>query len=125
MLKIMLIALAGAIGTLARYGLSSWITHRFPEPFPIGTLVVNLSGCLLFGLVVAFTEGRFTLSEDTRIVLLAGFMGAFTTFSTFAVEASGLLRESHYAIAGLHLLAHNALGIACIFAGLWLGKLAG
>lgn len=125
MTKILLIAAAGALGTLARYGVSAWLTQRYPQPFPMGTLAVNLLGCLLFGFIVTFAEGRVNLSTDTRIILLAGFMGAFTTFSTFAIEAAGLFRESHFALAGLHLLAHNGLGIASVFLGLWLGKLAG
>jgi len=92
--------------------------------FPWGTLVVNAVGCLLFGLVWALAEERMVISGETRAILLVGFMGAFTTFSTFAFETSAMLRDAEWSFALANVLSQNVLGIACFFAGLALGRVA-
>ena len=117
-----LIALAGAVGTVARFGLSG-VVHRWcGERFPWGTLAVNAVGCFLFGLVWMLAEDRLIISGRTRIVVLTGFMGAFTTFSTFAFETSQLLEESQWTAAAGNLLLQNGLGLVCIFLGLAVGR---
>lgn len=115
--KIALIALAGALGTISRYTLSSLVQRICGTGFPWGTLVVNAIGCFLFGLVWSLADERMVISDQTRVIVLGGFMGAFTTFSTFAFETSGLLNESHWMLAGGNLILQNALGVACIFLG--------
>lgn len=116
-----LLALAGAAGTLARYGVSV-LTLRLPVGGPLsGTLTVNVLGSLLFGLIWPLVDaGR--LRPETRGILLVGFMGAFTTFSTFAFETGQFIRAEppEWGAAGLHLLAHNVLGIAAFLLGMWL-----
>ncbi len=121
--RLVLLAVAGAAGTLARYGLHT-LVHRFVSTeFPWGTLLVNAVGCLLFGLVWALAEERVLVSAATRLILLAGFMGAFTTFSSFAFETGYLLHQSKYLLAAGNLLVQNTLGIALVFAGIALGRM--
>ena len=117
------LAVAGAAGTLCRYGLSGLVSRLASEKFPWGTLAVNALGCFLFGVVWTIAaEDRMLISSETRTILLVGFMGAFTTFSTFAFETGGMLRDSEWWPAAANLLAHNLLGLACIFLGFAVGR---
>jgi fluoride exporter len=124
MTKLAWLAAAGAVGTLARYGVAGVVQRALGGAFPWGTLVVNAVGCLLFGLVWALAEERMVISGETRAILLVGFMGAFTTFSTFAFETSAMLRDAEWSFALANVLSQNVLGIACFFAGLALGRVA-
>jgi fluoride exporter len=124
MTKLAWLAAAGALGTLARYGVGGVVQRALGGAFPWGTLVVNAVGCLLFGLVWALAEERMVISGETRAILLVGFMGAFTTFSTFAFETSAMLRDAEWSFALANLLSQNVLGIVCFFAGLALGRVA-
>ena len=110
--------LAGAVGTLCRWGLQGYVQRLSDRPFPYGTLVVNALGCFLFGLVWALAEERLVIRPETRVILLVGFMGAFTTFSTFAFETGAFLRDSQWMMAAANLAAQNVLGMLCLFAGL-------
>jgi CrcB protein len=115
--ELCLIALAGAAGTLCRYGLAGIVQSMSGTRFPWGTLAVNLLGCFLFALVWGLAEERLVISGRTRIVLLTGFMGAFTTFSTFAFETGELLRDSQWALAACNVAVSNVLGLAGMFLG--------
>jgi CrcB protein len=112
------LAVAGAAGTLARFALGAAVQRLAGGPFPWGTLCVNLLGCLLFGLVVGLWEARATLDSELKLILLAGFMGAFTTFSTLAFDSAGMMRDQQLSLALLNLLLHNGLGIVAIYAGI-------
>jgi len=112
-----LLLVAGAAGTLARYVLTSWLQQRAGTAFPWGTFAVNAIGCFLFGLGAALAEERGVLTPATRTVLLSGFLGAFTTYSTFAHDTAGLLARSQWALAAANLLGQNAVGIALVFLG--------
>ncbi len=120
--KLILIAVLGAAGTLARYGLSGWVQRAAGGGFPWGTLVVNIAGCFLFGLVWAVSEGRLAIRPEYRTIVLVGFMGAFTTFSTFAFETTQLLREAQWWAAFFNVAAQNLSGILFLFLGLAIGK---
>lgn len=111
-------AAAGAVGTLSRFGLATLVTKLAGAHFPYGTLVVNALGCFLFGLVWATTEGR----DEVRLIVLVGFMGAFTTFSTFAAETGLMMRNAEWLKVGANLAAQNLLGFALFFAGVALAK---
>jgi CrcB protein len=117
------LALAGAVGTLARYGLGGWVQKLIPTAFPWGTLAVNAAGCFLFGIVWALAEQRMLISGQTRLILLVGFMGAFTTFSTYAFETAQMLDDSEWLLAAANLLSQNVLGIALVLTGIALGRL--
>ncbi|MCF8032765.1 MAG: fluoride efflux transporter CrcB [Desulfarculaceae bacterium] len=117
MSKLLLIALAGSLGTLARYGLGGLMHRLLPWPFPWGTLTVNLVGSFLFGLVWALAAERSIISGEARIIVLTGFMGAFTTFSTLMFESGELLRNSQWMLAVGNLALQNIAGLAAVFAG--------
>jgi CrcB protein len=98
--------------------------HRLcGHQFPWGTIAVNMTGCFLFGLIWALTEGRFAQSVQSRLILLTGFMGAFTTFSTYAFETSQLIQNSQYVLAFANGAGQLVIGISVMLIGLALGRL--
>ena len=117
-----LIALAGAVGTLARLGLAGCAQKLGGQRFPWGTLAVNLVGCLLFGLVFTLAAERALISPRWRVILLGGFMGALTTFSSFGHETAMLLRQEQWAIAVANITAQNVLGLAAVYLGMAIGR---
>jgi CrcB protein len=120
--KIVFVALAGAIGTLSRAGLTSVVQRALGERFPWGTLVVNVVGCFLFGLAYALIAERARSIEAARLIVLTGFMGSFTTFSTYAFDVGKLAETGRTLAAVANLLMQNAAGVALLFAGLALGR---
>lgn len=124
--KLLLIMIAGGLGALSRYLLTGFAHRLFGESFPYGTFIVNISGCLLFGFLWGYLESRLSmlgLGAATRVVLLTGFMGAFTTFSTFAFETVQLLESSQYVSAAVNLAGQTVLGIAFIMLGIAASRL--
>jgi len=121
--KLLLLAAAGAAGALARYGLAGLVQRGLGTAFPWATLVVNVAGCFLFGLVWAVGEERMAIGPGTRTILLVGFLGAFTTFSTFTFETSELLHDARYLAAAGNILGQVALGIVGLLGGIALGRL--
>lgn len=117
------IAVAGAAGTLARFFVAGWAQQLGGTRFPWGTLAVNLAGCFLFGLIFALIEDRTAISERVRHIALIGFMGAFTTFSTFGFETVNFLREHQWWLAVANILAQNVGGILCVLLGLAVARL--
>ncbi len=120
--ELMWIAVAGAIGTLCRYWLSGLVQKLGGASFPWGTFAVNASGCLLFGLMWSLCEERMVVSGQTRMIVLTGFMGAFTTFSTFAFESAAMLEDSQWTLALVNAVGQNLIGISCILIGLAAGR---
>ncbi len=122
--KLLLLGLAGGVGGLARFGMGSLVERHATGVFPWPTLIVNMAGCLAFGAFYAFAEQRTGWSGDVRVIVLTGFMGAFTTYSTFAFQSTELLLEKSFTLAAVNIVGHNVLGIIFILLGLELGKLA-
>jgi CrcB protein len=120
--KFLLLILAGALGTLFRYGLAGTMQRTFDSGFPWGTFTVNLVGCFLAGLFWSISESRLSISGETRTVVLIGFMGAFTTFSAFILETGQLFREAQWLWAIMNLSAQNVFGLVLFFVGLGLGR---
>lgn len=116
------LALAGALGTLARYGLGLLSLRWFGDDFPWGTLLINSLGCLLFGFLWALAEEQKWLTKDVRLILLTGFLGAFTTFSTFAFETGRLMEEARFAAALANIALEVGLGLLGVFLGFALGR---
>ena len=118
-----LIGFAGAMGALARYTLAGLVQNLLGPGFPWGTAFVNVLGSFLFGFIWSLAEGRLALSPQTRTIVLTGFMGAFTTFSTFMFETGGLIRDTQWTLAFGNVAGQVILGLLCLFAGLALGQL--
>lgn len=121
--KLLLIALAGSLGTLARYGLSGLAQRLCGSDFPWGTLAVNMLGCLAIGYLWTLAETRWPLSGQTRAILFIGFMGAFTTFSSFALESAELLRTGQWLWGLGNIVGQCVAGMALFFAGVMLARL--
>lgn len=121
--KIVLLGLAGALGSLARYGLAGLVQRATPGTFPLGTFMVNVLGCLAFGFVWGVCENRISLHPDVRVVLLTGFMGAFTTFSTFTFESLGLMETGQWMAFALYAGGQLLLGLVLLWLGLGAGRL--
>ena len=111
------VALGGALGALARYGISGWVYDRLGENFPWGTLIVNLVGCLALGMVIRWLQVS-AVSPEVRPFLTIGVLGAFTTFSTFSYETVALLQEGQWLRAGLYMGGSVALGLIAMVAGM-------
>ncbi|MDQ7774108.1 MAG: fluoride efflux transporter CrcB [Elusimicrobiales bacterium] len=122
MLRLFLLAAGGAAGTLARYGVSVWADRAARGVFPAGTMAVNLIGCFLIGALWAIFE-RSLVSPGQRLFLLTGFLGGFTTFSTFGLETFSLLREGQYWAAAASAAANNLIGLGLVMAGFFLANL--
>ena len=124
MRRLLLLALAGALGSLARYGLAGLVQRTVGSGFPLGTLAVNVLGCFVFGVVWTLAEERLVISGETRVIVLMGLLGAFTTFSSYAYETSAMLRDAEWSLAAVNVLAQNVLGVTGFFLGAALGRLA-
>lgn len=111
-----LMSLAGVAGTLSRFGVAAAFA-RWRTPFPWGTLIINAVGCFLFGLVATLADERGTISSHTRLVLTTGFLGAFTTFSTYAYESVTLARGDRPGLALANVFGQVALGLALAVIG--------
>lgn len=122
--RLFFLALAGAAGTVARYLLSVSVSRIFPQPFPLGTLFVNVTGCFAAGLLWSIFEQHWTEAAEWRLIVFIGFMGAFTTFSAVMVESSEFIRSAAWMQAAIHLSLHNILGFLAVFAGAAIGRLA-
>jgi len=115
--KIILLLIGGAIGALARYGVSMWSAKTYGGGFPVGTLYVNLVGCLLIGLVFGLGEYR-GISPAFRIFFITGFLGALTTFSTYGLETIKSASDRSFDLALLNIAANNIGGLLLVKVGL-------
>ena len=121
-MTVIYIALGGIVGTLSRYSLEGWIQARAGSAFPVGTLVVNISGSLLLGFIVRIATGAVVISPDVRAGLTIGFCGAFTTMSTFSYESVTLLNDGDYLRAALYMTATIFGCVAAIMTGAAVGN---
>lgn len=119
-MKYLWIGLGGALGAIARYAIGLWFAERFGR-LPYGTFVVNISGCFAIGLVIAIFGGRTPLPELWRYALLIGFIGAYTTFSTFELETFQAVQDGFSGVAILNI----AMSVGIGYAAVWLGFAAG
>jgi fluoride exporter len=122
--RLIFIGLAGLVGTLCRYSLSGLVARRFGETFPTGTLLVNIIGCFLAGFLFYLLHERFLVSEIVRTAIMIGFLGGFTTFSSFGLQTFTLLKDGEMAFAIMNVLLSNAVGLASVWAGYLLAKIS-
>jgi len=122
MYKILLIGIAGLLGTLARYYLSGWADEWWGGTFPIGTMIVNALGCLAIGFLFHATEEKYLVDPVIRSAILVGFLGGFTTFSSFAVQSFTLLRGGEIFLAGVNILVSNIAGVILVWLGYALSR---
>lgn len=121
-MRILLIALFGAVGTLARYALQGLVQVRAGGTFPYGTLLVNLSGCFLLGLIAQFTMNRMVISPDWRMAIAVGFFGSYTTFSSFGWEAAKMMEDGEWLRASAYVGASVVAGLFLCIAGIRLAN---
>lgn len=115
MTRVLLIGLAGALGTLSRYGVGLWAGRTLGTGFPYGTLIVNVVGCFLIALIYQLALSTTLISPTLRLTLTTGFMGGLTTYSTFNYESTDLLRQRAWAEGFLNI---GVTLVACFVAGL-------
>ena len=114
--------LGGAAGTISRFLMAGWIYHLLGNEFPYGTLIVNVSGCFLIGFLTMILEVKMMLGPDARLLMMVGFCGAYTTFSTLILETNNLMREGHNLRAFTYALASFIAGFIFFRGGVWLGE---
>jgi fluoride exporter len=121
-LKILMLAIFGAAGTLARYGLQSLLQARTGLAFPYGTLLVNLTGCFFLGLIGQYTLTRMAISPEWRVAIAVGFFGGYTTFSSFGWESAKMMEDGEWARASAYVSASVIAGLLLTVAGIRLAN---
>lgn len=120
--KIFAVAIGGAFGATARYLINLSPLAALFEKFPFPTFFINIAGSFLIGFALIIFTDKFPASENLRLAVVVGFLGAFTTFSTFEAETFELLRERFFATAFGYLFLSVLVGFVGVAAGVWLGK---
>lgn len=116
--QLVLIGLGGCLGAISRYLLSG-LAHRLYSGglFPVGTLLVNVAGCFVIGALMGLIEDKSLFGPSVRLLFVVGFLGSFTTFSSFGYETVELLRNNQMVLAGVNMIANFALGISAVLLG--------
>lgn len=124
MYKIFLVGVGGFVGSILRYLMSGFIHKFFDVPnFPLGTLLVNISGCFLIGFLNGLAENHSLFSPEIRILVFIGLLGSFTTFSTFGYEVFNFARDGQMLSSILNLLLHLVLGLGFVWGGYSVSKI--
>ena len=126
------VAVGSAFGGLARFVVGSWAQRRLddwaprvgPIPFPIGTLIVNVTGSFLLGIILVVVSRQGPYANATRLLLAVGLCGGYTTFSTFSADSLGLIENGGSALAALNVAASVGLAISAAFAGAFIARAA-
>jgi len=121
-LRLLLIAVFGAVGTLARYGLQGLVQVKMGSTFPYGTLAINLTGCFFLGLIGQFTLNRMVISPELRMAIAVGFFGGYTTFSSFGWETAKMLEAGEWLWATAYVASSVVLGLFLTVAGIRLAS---
>ena len=122
MKDIALVFFGGGIGSIARYGVGRFYQHWKPA-FPYATLTANFLSCLIFGIVVMLALQRLNLSNAIKLLLITGFCGGFSTYSSFTFETIEMLKAGQTLMAVINIIINFALSVTGLFIGFWLGRL--
>ena len=126
MFRLLLLACGGALGTLARYGLNGLVSehqskhHAWSAVFPLGTMLVNITGCFVIGFIAAISDpsfGRAWLKTGWRDFLMIGFCGGYTTFSSYGIQTLNLARDGEWLYVAANVLGSNALSLLAVYLG--------
>ena len=118
MFNLFILGIGGFLGAVSRHLVSGYVQELFKAAnFPFGTMVVNILGCFILGLLTQIAGAKDLIDPQTRLFLMVGFIGAFTTFSTFSVESANLFQSGQNFTAILYLIGSNILGIIFVFVG--------
>ena len=120
--RFLLISLGAIFGANARYWLGDWAAQRFGTSFPMGTLIINVTGSFALGLFLTIATERFLLDPRWRLVIAIGFLGGYTTFSTYTYESVNLLLTGQWFAGLLNLFGSAILGAAAVIGGIMLGR---
>jgi len=124
MIKLLMVGMGGFAGSVCRYAISGLAQRLFNDPFfPYGTLTVNVAGCFFIGLLGGLSETRQFFTPEIRALILIGFLGGFTTFSTFGYEIFTVARDGQFAAALTNLMFHLILGFGAVWFGFSLSRL--
>ena len=117
MQKYILIALGGALGSVARYWVGSTVSSRLGAKFPYGTLIINLTACIVIGFALTYLGKRTEVSPAWRFLVAVGFIGAYSTFSTYEWETLSTLRSGAFMLAALYAVGSLLLGLTAVWCG--------
>ncbi len=123
MQKYLLIAIGGALGSIARYWVGSVVANRLGTRFPYGTFVINITACVIIGFSLTFLAKRVDLSPAWRFLVPVGFIGAYSTFSTYEWETLSTLRAGAFFLAALYAVSSLILGLAAVWGGSMIAEL--
>ncbi len=120
--KILSIAVGGALGAVARYLISISPLQNYLKPFPVPTFFINITGSFLIGFLLILFTDKLSVNENLRLAIMVGFLGAFTTFSTFELEIWSLIRENQFFTAFFYLFLSVSVGFIGVVFGVWLAR---
>lgn len=120
-MRIALLIVFGIAGTLSRYWMQGFVQQRIASTFPNGTLVVNLSGCFLLGIIAQYAVSHLSVPPDWRTAITVGFIGSFTTFSTFIFEMAKMLEDGEWMRGSIYVVASVVGGLIAVIAGMRIG----
>lgn len=120
--KILIISAGAILGANARYWIGDWAARKFGVGFPYGTLIINLTGSLLIGLFLTLVTDRLMLDPRWRLFIAIGFLGSYTTFSTYTYESLTLLLQGQWLTGLVNLLGSTVMGMIAVGIGVFLGK---
>ena len=122
MIDLILVGSGSFLGGNARYILATFIANRFGSAFPYGTLIINVTGSLVIGVLLTYILERSNLNPNYRLVFVVGFLGAYTTFSTYTFDALTLMQDGQWFRSIIYLVGTVALGMICVAGGMLVGR---
>ena len=122
MIAMLWVGLGGFLGANARFFLGGWVAERWGTDFPYATLLINITGSFILGFFLGFIEERPWVHPNSRLLFSIGFVGAYTTFSTYAYESIALVERGELLLAGINVFGSVVAGLLAVLAGLVLGR---